>query len=822
MDLMEDAEKVSQEELHKRLRQLMFLDKDEKYFTSLLFTRTFEEVRKCKNCGFHGIMKKPARTYERNSYGSGLELYLSDRGVVGQHKIECPLCSEVEEAWSFERQDPPPDSHRIFGLEVRYYARKMMQSSLILDVMDLMKVEQMADPAKRKENYEKIGEFMLKNARRVSEEWCSPDNAEVRQSKLFWLYDQTIFSVDHKSVHPLIDDSRERYDSTVECFLHNLDKTESLLRLLKETLFDHPTRPVFMVWLCIAMTQVELFSTLVKFYDPKIFMDSDDKEFRNVRHQYKTLNMPREIKKIPIVLMLIEMPRFFHYTDFVHVRAGKKSYPSKESDVDRIMGGLLSKEGLKMAVGGTQGRKILKSVIQQSRISKKRMLNSRFLTCLDYLEHCEDFEKEFILKFHQLSMADQYKMCLRSIRIGENFSTVHCESELPNPIVLKDLFQDSFRSEVVVDDDLVPFKDQPKRHRDMKETLDMLTKKSQSIVLGDPMEEEMELRRMRMNYNPEVPKPKPESSSESSDEDDDTPSTLPLDEIMDRVRETLAERNISIPEKYMPRPITLPAGLMSSGSGNGGNLQALMLPVPPAGSKDAEDLAETMAKSRPMYSQESTEWANSIMKSRNVYTIHVPSSGTRNPDGSLQVTPQMFYHGKETLGTTLMNLGNHAQVARMAATATSQPSDETTSLPKCDAKSHKHEMKSHKKVKTPRSDTSTLKKGTTKNPEEHSLPTTLTKDTASNSEEPTLNKDTSNAPEEPTTTITDTSEAVEENRKQCATKRKGKIPRCCSHCNATPEKLLTCKACRSVAYCSSNCQRAHWKLHKKDCQKLQE
>ena len=790
MDLMEDVEKISKEELHKRLRKLMMLDKDEKYFTSLLFGRMFEEVKKCKNCAFHGIMKKPARTYERNSYGSGLELYLSNKGVVGRHKIQCPLCSEIFDAWSFEKQDLPGESHKIFGLEVRYYTRKMMQSSLVFDVMDLVRVEEMASLAKRKENYEKVGEFMLKNARRVSEEWCSPDNAEVRESMLFWLYDQTIFSVEHKACLSFSDESRERYDRTVESFLHNLDKTESLLRLLKETLFDHPTHPVFMVWLCIAMTQVELFSTLIKFYDPKIFMDSGDKEFINVRHQYKSLNMPKEIKKIPIVLMLIEMPRFFYYTDFVHLRAGKKSYPTKVSEVDRIMGSCLSKEGLKMAIGGAQGKKVLKSVLQQSRLVKKRMLNSRILDCLDYLEYCEDFEKEFVIKFHELSMADQYKVCLRAIKIGENFSDVKCAPELANPVVLKGLFQDSLSNETVIDDDLVPFKDQPKNHRDMKETLDMLTKKSQSIVLGAPLEEELEMRyngsSMHMGYDADLPKPKVESSSESSDEDEPTPklgSTLPLDEIMDRVRETLAERNISIPEQYMPRPITLPAGLVPSVSNGSGNVQALMLPVPPAGSKDAEDLAETMAKSRPMFSQESTDWANSIMKSRNVYTIHVPSSGTRNPDGTLQVTPKMFYHGKETLSTTLMNLGTHAQVSRMAAAATSQPSNDTSHT--------KNDMKTQK------NDTSDLKKDTTTSKQD--------------------------AAKTPAKDDTDRGKVAEkENDKQGVVKRKGKIPRSCSHCSSTPEKLLTCKACRSVAYCSGNCQRAHWKFHKKDCQKLQE
>ena len=762
-ELTEDLEKLTQAELHSRLMRVMALDVDEKYFSSVFFSRTFQEVKTCKECGFRGIMKKPARSYEVNTYGTGLEIFVTDMGIVGKHQLECPKCAKMDAVWSYDTQEPPSNTHSIFGLQVRYYTRKITHTTVLHDVMDLMKIEQMDNISKKKKRYEEIGEFMLKNARRVCDEWCSPDNAKLRKTKLIQLYDDTIFSIDQKPSYPsyMSEDNREIYDTTLESFLQNVDKAESLLKLLKETLFDHPSRPVFMVWLCIAMTQVELFSMLIKFYDPKVFMDSGDQEFINVRHQYKTLNMPKEIKKIPVALMLNEMPRFFHYADFLRLRTGQKSFSTKDSDVDRIIGSCLSREGLKMAMGGAQGRKILKCAIQQSRTAKKKMLKANAVSCLNYVEHIDDFEKEFVMKFNKLSLIDQYTMCIRSIRTTENFPDMQCETELPTPLMFKGLFKNPISTEVIVDDEQTPFKNLPNKHRDMKETLDMLTKKSQSIVLGAPLEEEMmemcmngDLRSSmlsdREQKGSEVPvkskKPPSETSSDEEDETINQPPRLPLDDIMDRVRETLQEHNISIPEKYMPRPVTIPSELVPSANNEGNeSLQGLMLPMPVAGSKDAEDLAKSMSQCQEFYSKESSEWADSILKTRNVYTLHVPTTGIRNPDGKLQVTPQMFYHGRETLDRTLKNLDNHAHVARMAAAVLPESTDETIHL--------------------------------------------------------------------------SASSEVEKPSTPC--KKKGKIPRSCNQCGSSPEKLLTCKACRSVAYCSTTCQRAHWKVHKKNCTKQQ-
>eukprot|EP00760_Papus_ankaliazontas_P029307 PhM_4_TR4199/c0_g1_i2/m.82613 len=53
----------------------------------------------------------------------------------------------------------------------------------------------------------------------------------------------------------------------------------------------------------------------------------------------------------------------------------------------------------------------------------------------------------------------------------------------------------------------------------------------------------------------------------------------------------------------------------------------------------------------------------------------------------------------------------------------------------------------------------------------------------------------------------------------------GKVPRVarasnvmCNACSATPStKLLRCSACKSAFYCSSDCQKSHWKTHKTLC-----
>ncbi|KAM3414720.1 hypothetical protein BST61_g9877 [Cercospora zeina] len=42
----------------------------------------------------------------------------------------------------------------------------------------------------------------------------------------------------------------------------------------------------------------------------------------------------------------------------------------------------------------------------------------------------------------------------------------------------------------------------------------------------------------------------------------------------------------------------------------------------------------------------------------------------------------------------------------------------------------------------------------------------------------------------------------------------------CATCSGTPESLKHCAKCKKVLYCNRECQKAHWKTHKKDCARL--
>jgi len=42
----------------------------------------------------------------------------------------------------------------------------------------------------------------------------------------------------------------------------------------------------------------------------------------------------------------------------------------------------------------------------------------------------------------------------------------------------------------------------------------------------------------------------------------------------------------------------------------------------------------------------------------------------------------------------------------------------------------------------------------------------------------------------------------------------------CTHCQKAQDDLKHCGKCKSVGYCDRGCQKAHWKVHKKDCTRL--
>jgi hypothetical protein len=43
----------------------------------------------------------------------------------------------------------------------------------------------------------------------------------------------------------------------------------------------------------------------------------------------------------------------------------------------------------------------------------------------------------------------------------------------------------------------------------------------------------------------------------------------------------------------------------------------------------------------------------------------------------------------------------------------------------------------------------------------------------------------------------------------------------CGQCGGHHQELLVCSGCSGIKYCSADCQRAHWKQHRKDCKRVQ-
>ncbi len=43
----------------------------------------------------------------------------------------------------------------------------------------------------------------------------------------------------------------------------------------------------------------------------------------------------------------------------------------------------------------------------------------------------------------------------------------------------------------------------------------------------------------------------------------------------------------------------------------------------------------------------------------------------------------------------------------------------------------------------------------------------------------------------------------------------------CAHCKKSGLKFKHCSACKSVYYCSRECQKSDWKRHKKECKKIE-
>ncbi|KAH7087636.1 hypothetical protein FB567DRAFT_525393 [Paraphoma chrysanthemicola] len=73
--------------------------------------------------------------------------------------------------------------------------------------------------------------------------------------------------------------------------------------------------------------------------------------------------------------------------------------------------------------------------------------------------------------------------------------------------------------------------------------------------------------------------------------------------------------------------------------------------------------------------------------------------------------------------------------------------------------------------------------------------------------------DPSGNPDTPTSAATETSPAKSSTTASTQ-------PQTCAQCAKSPDTLKQCLKCHSVSYCGKDCQKAHFKSHKKVCASL--
>ena len=307
-------------------------DNDSNGFRSRFMEKLFSDERKCSKCGAPGSVGI-VQTDE------SMELYITEVGVVGKQQIRCTRCSQVDTVASCDRlSDVPTDQRlRIHGVEVRDYIQKITHLVVLHDLMELLQIAAVEDEHNRHEKHLDIANFMMQKARRVCEEWCKAEYAELRYKKFLHLCDETLIVEDYIPSYPhhASDEYKEMYQMMAGSFRANRDKLVRLLQLMKESLFDNPSRPSFMLWVNIAMMHTDCDVEFKQQYDPRTFMKMESSIYSALKDRYLSLNIPVGIEKIPVVFVLFELPRFYHFVDFLTRKLGKKKPRYFLSDEER-------------------------------------------------------------------------------------------------------------------------------------------------------------------------------------------------------------------------------------------------------------------------------------------------------------------------------------------------------------------------------------------------------------------------------------------------------------------------------------------------------
>lgn len=354
-------------------------DKDGNFFSFMFLDKIFGETRPCVHCGARGSAKVPPGD-------NSLQLYVIEEGIIGAQTIMCEKCGKLERVVSGDDPSLMPQDPRLIikGMEIRDLCRKITHYEVLHDLMEMLHIAAMDDGASRKEKHSGVAAFMLQNARKICEEWCRPEHAELRLRKYLRLREETLLTKYKPTFTPdCTEEFKEMYEMMAQSFRQNRADVLTILQVLKESLIDNPSRSTFMVWLGMAMTHSENYAEFKRLYDPRSFMRVESTEYEDIHERYLGLDAPVGIKKIPIIFILFEIPRFYHYVDFLNQRLGKRKPRTFLTNEEREELKAIEEEAVKSGVGRASRKRGKK---------KKTMISPE--AHFDILTQQEDLDRE--------------------------------------------------------------------------------------------------------------------------------------------------------------------------------------------------------------------------------------------------------------------------------------------------------------------------------------------------------------------------------------------------------------------------------------------
>ena len=311
---------------------LMIPDK-EIDFISLKLQRKIlrKRTRRCHNCGVPASFNTFAVMPIDKNHGR-LKMFLSIDGVIGMQEIKCHHCEKVETITSLDRADESKFNKRLRlkDTEVEYYSQMVDHKEIIQDLLELLHIAAISDVKKRKQRHTEVTSFMLQNAKLICEEWCRPEHSDLRYSKYLVMFKETSVDSNYRPEFSsnVSEEYKEMYQMLINSFYTNRKNVELLKYLLKDTLFDTPTPAAFMMWVKIAMLhadQLEEFEAL-----HGTIQDTHEQAYADLMESFLSVDIPVGLKKIPVVFVLFELPRFYHYCEFYKQRC---EMPSRRHEV---------------------------------------------------------------------------------------------------------------------------------------------------------------------------------------------------------------------------------------------------------------------------------------------------------------------------------------------------------------------------------------------------------------------------------------------------------------------------------------------------------